>query len=158
MNAKMYLANDMCEFVIEEFARNNVMYHAVKNVLLENGDIVVEITYDQNQHFVGNFIFTAAVAYSNHFLKKSSHQLYGSKIIEEAMKPKNKVKVDEVRKPDGDGYFYVSKGSYNRVYAYKDIATDDLWSRQSNLKMAMELAKKLEQGGEETTHTIYESE
>lgn len=100
MNGKIYLTNEMAEFVIDEFVRNNVNYEAKKDFLMENGDIVVEITYDQNQHFVGNHIFSAAIAFTDTFVKKAKRQVLGDQIINEVINIP-KVKVEDVRKING---------------------------------------------------------
>lgn len=162
-NAKMYLSEEMAEFVIEEFSKNNVNYHAINNIMLENEEIVTEITYDQNQHFVGNHIFTAAVAYSNHFLKRIDRRLTGDKIIEEAMnKFKYSVTVEEVKPLNKHPYFVVNRGDdskYIKCFHYKEEADNDpVWGREVNLKEAMQYVKLLESGVTEKKSTIYKSE
>lgn len=150
INAKMYLTNEMAEFVIDEFAKNNVDYRAKKDFLMENGDIVVEITYDQNQHFVGNHIFSAAIAFTDTFVKKAKRQVLADQIINEVINTP-KVKVEEVRKITGDNYFVVTMGEFISTSSYQDEERDKV------LAKVMELVALLESGKQNTRNTIYES-
>ena len=151
MNGKIYLTNEMAEFVIDEFAKNNVNYEAKKDFLMENGDIVVEITYDQNQHFVGNHIFSAAIAFTDTFVKKAKRQVLGDQIINEVINIP-KVKVEDVRKITGENYFVVTMGDFISTSSYRDEN-----ERQIALKKVMELVALLESGKQNTRDTIYES-
>jgi len=151
MNAKMYLTNEMAEFVIDEFAKNNVNYEAKKDFLMENGDIVVEITYDQNQHFVGNHIFSAAIAFTDTFVKKAKRQVLADQIINEVINIP-KVKVEDVRKITGENYFVVTMGDFVSTSSYRDEN-----ERQIALKKVMDLVALLESGKQNTRDTIYES-
>jgi hypothetical protein len=150
-NAKMYLTNEMAEFLIEEFAKNNVAYNVKKDFLMDNGDIVAEITYDQNQHFVGNYIFTAAIAFSNTFISKAKRQVAGEEIINSAINTP-KVKVEEVRQVTGNNYFVVTMGDFISTSSY----TDDN-DRTIALEKVMNLVALLESGKQNTRDTIYES-
>jgi len=150
-NAKMYLTNEMAEFLIEEFAKNNVAYNVKKDFLMDNGDIVAEITYDQNQHFVGNYIFTAAIAFSNTFISKAKRQVAGEEIINSAINTP-KVKVEEVRQLTGNNYFVVTMGDFISTSSY----TDDN-DRTIALEKVMNLVALLESGKQNTRDTIYES-
>lgn len=150
-NAKMYLTNEMAEFLIEEFAKNNVAYHVKKDFLMDNGDIVAEITYDQNQHFVGNYIFTAAIAFSNTFINKAKRQVAGEEIINSAINTP-KIKVEEVRQLTGNNYFVVTMGDFISTSCY----TDDN-DRTIALEKVMNLVALLESGKQNTRDTIYES-
>ena len=150
-NAKMYLTNEMAEFLIEEFAKNNVAYNVKKDFLMDNGDIVAEITYDQNQHFVGNYIFTAAIAFSNTFISKAKRQVAGEEIINSAINTP-KVKVEEVRQLTGNNYFVVTMGDFISTSSY----TDDS-DRTIALEKVMNLVALLESGKQNTRDTIYES-
>jgi hypothetical protein len=150
-NAKMYLTNEMAEFLIEEFAKNNVAYNVKKDFLMDNGDIVAEITYDQNQHFVGNYIFTAAIAFSNTFINKAKRQVAGEEIINSAINTP-KVKVEEVRQLTGNNYFVVTMGDFISTSSY----TDDK-DRSIALEKVMNLVALLESGKQNTRDTIYES-
>jgi len=150
-NAKMYLTNEMAEFLIEEFAKNNVAYKVKKDFLMDNGDIVAEITYDQNQHFVGNYIFTAAIAFSNTFVSKAKRQVTGEQIINSAINTP-KVKVEEVRQLTGNNYFVVTMGDFISTSSY----TDDN-DRTIALGKVMNLVALLESGKQNTRDTIYES-
>ena len=150
-NAKMYLTNEMAEFLIEEFAKNNVAYHVKKDFLMDNGDIVAEITYDQNQHFVGNYIFTAAIAFSNTFISKAKRQVAGEEIINSAINTP-KIKVEEVRQLTGNNYFVVTMGDFISTSSY----TDDK-DRSIALERVMNLVALLESGKQNTRDTIYES-
>lgn len=150
-NAKMYLTNEMAEFLIEEFAKNNVAYDVKKDFLMDNGDIVAEITYDQNQHFVGNYIFTAAIAFSNTFISKAKRQVAGEEIINSAINTP-KVKVEEVRQVTGNNYFVVTMGDFISTSSY----TDDK-DRSIALERVMNLVALLESGKQNTRDTIYES-
>lgn len=150
-NAKMYLTNEMAEFLIEEFAKNNVAYDVKKDFLMDNGDIVAEITYDQNQHFVGNYIFTAAIAFSNTFISKAKRQVAGEEIINSAINTP-KVKVEEVRQITGNNYFVVTMGDFISTSSY----TDDN-DRTIALEKVMNLVALLESGKQNTRDTIYES-
>ena len=151
MNAKMYLTNEMAEFVIDEFAKNNVNYEAKKDFLMENGDIVVEITYDQNQHFVGNHIFSAAIAFTDTFVKKAKRQVLADQIINEVINIP-KVKVEDVRKITGENYFVVTMGDFVSTSSYRDEN-----ERQIALKKVMDLVALLESGKQNTRDIIYES-
>ena len=151
MNGKIYLTNEMAEFVIDEFAKNNVNYEAKKDFLMENGDIVVEITYDQNQHFVGNHIFSAAIAFTDTFVKKAKRQVFADQIINEVINIP-KVKVEDVRKITGENYFVVTMGDFISTSSYRDEN-----ERQIALKKVMELVALLESGKQNTRDTIYES-
>lgn len=151
MNGKIYLTNEMAEFVIDEFAKNNVNYEAKKDFLMENGDIVVEITYDQNQHFVGNHIFSAAIAFTDTFVKKAKRQVLADQIINEVINIP-KVKVEEVRKITGENYFVVTMGDFVSTSSYRDEN-----ERQIALKKVMDLVALLESGKQNTRDTIYES-
>jgi hypothetical protein len=150
-NAKMYLTNEMAEFLIEEFAKNNVAYNVKKDFLMDNGDIVAEITYDQNQHFVGNYIFTAAIAFSNTFISKAKRQVAGEEIINSAINTP-KIKVEEVRQLTGNNYFVVTMGDFISTSSY----TDDN-DRTIALEKVMNLVALLESGKQNTRDTIYES-
>ena len=150
-NAKMYLTNEMAEFLIEEFAKNNVAYDVKKDFLMDNGDIVAEITYDQNQHFVGNYIFTAAIAFSNTFVSKAKRQVAGEEIINSAINTP-KIKVEEVRQLTGNNYFVVTMGDFISTSSY----TDDS-DRSAALERVMNLVALLESGKQNTRDTIYES-
>jgi hypothetical protein len=150
-NAKMYLTNEMAEFLIEEFAKNNVAYNVKKDFLMDNGDIVAEITYDQNQHFVGNYIFTAAIAFSNTFISKAKRQVAGEEIINSAINTP-KIKVEEVRQLTGNNYFVVTMGDFISTSSY----TDDS-DRTIALEKVMNLVALLESGKQNTRDTIYES-
>lgn len=150
-NAKMYLTNEMAEFLIEEFAKNNVAYDVKKDFLMDNGDIVAEITYDQNQHFVGNYIFTAAIAFSNTFISKAKRQVAGEEIINSAINTP-KIKVEEVRQLTGNNYFVVTMGDFISTSSY----TDDN-DRTIALEKVMNLVALLESGKQNTRDTIYES-
>jgi hypothetical protein len=150
-NAKMYLTNEMAEFLIEEFAKNNVAYNVKKDFLMDNGDIVAEITYDQNQHFVGNYIFTAAIAFSNTFINKAKRQVAGEEIINSAINTP-KIKVEEVRQLTGNNYFVVTMGDFISTSSY----TDDK-DRSIALEKVMNLVALLESGKQNTRDTIYES-
>jgi hypothetical protein len=150
-NAKMYLTNEMAEFLIEEFAKNNVAYNVKKDFLMDNGDIVAEITYDQNQHFVGNYIFTAAIAFSNTFISKAKRQVAGEEIINSAINTP-KIKVEEVRQLTGNNYFVVTMGDFISTSSY----TDDK-DRSIALERVMNLVALLESGKQNTRDTIYES-
>jgi hypothetical protein len=150
-NAKMYLTNEMAEFLIEEFAKNNVAYDVKKDFLMDNGDIVAEITYDQNQHFVGNYIFTAAIAFSNTFINKAKRQVAGEEIINSAINTP-KIKVEEVRQLTGNNYFVVTMGDFISTSSY----TDDN-DRTIALEKVMNLVALLESGKQNTRDTIYES-
>jgi hypothetical protein len=150
-NAKMYLTNEMAEFLIEEFAKNNVAYDVKKDFLMDNGDIVAEITYDQNQHFVGNYIFTAAIAFSNTFISKAKRQVAGEQIINSAINTP-KIKVEEVRQVTGNNYFVVTMGDFISTSSY----TDDK-DRSIALERVMNLVALLESGKQNTRDTIYES-
>ena len=150
-NAKMYLTNEMAEFLIEEFAKNNVAYNVKKDILMDNGDIVAEITYDQNQHFVGNYIFTAAVAFANSFISKASRQVAGEQIINSAINTP-KIKVEEVRQVTGNNYFVVTMGDFISTSSY----TDDK-DRSIALERVMSLVALLESGKQNTRDIIYES-
>jgi hypothetical protein len=150
-NAKMYLTNEMAEFLIEEFAKNNVAYNVKKDFLMDNGDIVAEITYDQNQHFVGNYIFTAAIAFSNTFVSKAKRQVAGEEIINSAINTP-KIKVEEVRQLTGNNYFVVTMGDFISTSSY----TDDN-DRAIALEKVMNLVALLESGKQNTRDTIYES-
>jgi hypothetical protein len=150
-NAKMYLTNEMAEFLIEEFAKNNVAYDVKKDFLMDNGDIVAEITYDQNQHFVGNYIFTAAIAFSNTFINKAKRQVTGEQIINSAINTP-KIKVEEVRQLTGNNYFVVTMGDFISTSSY----TDDN-DRTIALEKVMNLVALLESGKQNTRDTIYES-
>lgn len=150
INAKMYLTNEMAEFVINEFARNNVNYHAKKDYLMDNGDIVVEITYDETQHFVGNYIFTAAIAFANTFIGKTKRQVTADQIINSAINTP-KVKVEEVRQVTGNNYFVVTMGDFISTSNYKDE------DREKVLAKVMELVTLLESGNQDKRTTIYES-
>ena len=150
-NAKMYLTNEMAEFLIEEFAKNNVAYNVKKDFLMDNGDIVAEITYDQNQHFVGNYIFTAAIAFSNTFINKAKRQVAGEEIINSAINTP-KIKVEEVRQLTGNNYFVVTMGDFISTSSY----TDDN-DRTIALERVMNLVALLESGKQNTRDTIYES-
>jgi hypothetical protein len=150
-NAKMYLTNEMAEFLIEEFAKNNVAYNVKKDFLMDNGDIVAEITYDQNQHFVGNYIFTAAIAFSNTFVSKAKRQVAGEEIINSAINTP-KIKVEEVRQLTGNNYFVVTMGDFISTSSY----TDDK-DRSIALEKVMNLVALLESGKQNTRDTIYES-
>jgi hypothetical protein len=150
-NAKMYLTNEMAEFLIEEFAKNNVAYDVKKDFLMDNGDIVAEITYDQNQHFVGNYIFTAAIAFSNTFISKAKRQVAGEEIINSAINTP-KIKVEEVRQVTGNNYFVVTMGDFISTSSY----TDDK-DRSIALERVMNLVALLESGKQNTRDTIYES-
>ncbi len=150
-NAKMYLTNEMAEFLIEEFAKNNVAYNVKKDILMDNGDIVAEITYDQNQHFVGNYIFTAAIAFSNTFISKAKRQVAGEEIINSAINTP-KIKVEEVRQLTGNNYFVVTMGDFISTSSY----TDDK-DRSIALEKVMSLVALLESGKQNTRDTIYES-
>jgi hypothetical protein len=150
-NAKMYLTNEMAEFLIEEFAKNNVAYNVKKDFLMDNGDIVAEITYDQNQHFVGNYIFTAAIAFSNTFISKAKRQVAGEEIINSAINTP-KIKVEEVRQLTGNNYFVVTMGDFISTSSY----TDDK-DRSIALEKVMNLVALLESGKQNTRDTIYES-
>ena len=141
----------MAEFVIDEFARNNVNYEAKKDFLMENGDIVVEITYDQNQHFVGNHIFSAAIAFTDTFVKKAKRQVLADQIINEVINIP-KVKVEDVRKITGENYFVVTMGDFVSTSSYRDEN-----ERQIALKKVMDLVALLESGKQNTRDTIYES-
>lgn len=151
MNGKIYLTNEMAEFVIDEFAKNNVNYEAKKDFLMENGDIVVEITYDQNQHFVGNHIFSAAIAFTDTFVKKAKRQVLADQIINEVINIP-KVKVEDVRKITGENYFVVTMGDFISTSSYRDEN-----ERQIALTKVMELVALLESGKQNTRDTIYES-
>ena len=151
MNGKIYLTNEMAEFVIDEFVRNNVNYEAKKDFLMENGDIVVEITYDQNQHFVGNHIFSAAIAFTDTFVKKAKRQVLADQIINEVINIP-KVKVEEVRKITGENYFIVTMGDFVSTSSYRDEN-----ERQIALTKVMDLVALLESGKQNTRDTIYES-
>lgn len=151
MNGKIYLTNEMAEFVIDEFVRNNVNYEAKKDFLMENGDIVVEITYDQNQHFVGNHIFSAAIAFTDTFVKKAKRQVLADQIINEVINIP-KVKVEDVRKITGENYFVVTMGDFVSTSSYRDEN-----ERQIALKKVMDLVALLESGKQNTRDTIYES-
>lgn len=151
INAKMYLTNEMAEFVIDEFAKNNVNYEAKKDFLMENGDIVVEITYDQNQHFVGNHIFSAAIAFTDTFVKKAKRQVLADQIINEVINIP-KVKVEEVKKITGENYFVVTMGDFVSTSSYRDEN-----ERQIALTKVMDLVALLESGKQNTRDTIYES-
>lgn len=151
MNGKIYLTNEMAEFVIDEFAKNNVNYEAKKDFLMENGDIVVEITYDQNQHFVGNHIFSAAIAFTDTFVKKAKRQVLADQIINEVINIP-KVKVEDVRKITGENYFVVTMGDFVSTSSYRDEN-----ERQIALKKVMDLVALLESGKQNTRDTIYES-
>ena len=151
MHAKMYLTNEMAEFVIDEFAKNNVNYEAKKDFLMENGDIVVEITYDQNQHFVGNHIFSAAIAFTDTFVKKAKRQVLADQIINEVINIP-KVKVEDVKKITGENYFVVTMGDFVSTSSYRDEN-----ERQIALKKVMDLVALLESGKQNTRDTIYES-
>lgn len=151
MNGKIYLTNEMAEFVIDEFAKNNVNYEAKKDFLMENGDIVVEITYDQNQHFVGNHIFSAAIAFADTFVKKAKRQVLGDQIINEVINIP-KVKVEDVRKITGENYFVVTMGDFISTSSYRDEN-----ERQIALTKVMDLVALLESGKQNTRDTIYES-
>lgn len=151
MNGKIYLTNEMAEFVIDEFVRNNVNYEAKKDFLMENGDIVVEITYDQNQHFVGNHIFSAAIAFTDTFVKKAKRQVLADQIINEVINIP-KVKVEEVRKITGENYFVVTMGDFVSTSSYRDEN-----ERQIALTKVMDLVALLESGKQNTRNTIYES-
>lgn len=151
MNGKIYLTNEMAEFVIDEFAKNNVNYEAKKDFLMENGDIVVEITYDQNQHFVGNHIFSAAIAFTDTFVKKAKRQVLADQIINEVINIP-KVKVEEVRKITGENYFVVTMGDFVSTSSYRDEN-----ERQIALTKVMDLVALLESGKQNTRDTIYES-
>lgn len=151
MNGKIYLTNEMAEFVIDEFVRNNVNYEAKKDFLMENGDIVVEITYDQNQHFVGNHIFSAAIAFTDTFVKKAKRQVLADQIINEVINIP-KVKVEEVRKITGENYFVVTMGDFVSTSSYRDEN-----ERQIALTKVMDLVALLESGKQNTRDTIYES-
>ena len=151
MNAKMYLTNEMAEYVIDEFAKNNVNYEAKKDFLMDNGDIVVEITYDQNQHFVGNHIFSAAIAFTDTFVKKAKRQVLADQIINEVINVP-KVKVEEVKKITGENYFVVTMGDFVSTSSYRDEN-----ERQIALTKVMELVALLESGKQNTRDTIYES-
>jgi hypothetical protein len=150
-NAKMYLTNEMAEFLIEEFAKNNVAYDVKKDFLMDNGDIVAEITYDQNQNFVGNYIFTAAIAFSNTFISKAKRQVAGEEIINSAINTP-KIKVEEVRQLTGNNYFVVTMGDFISTSSY----TDDK-DRSIALEKVMNLVALLESGKQNTRDTIYES-
>lgn len=141
----------MAEFVIDEFAKNNVNYEAKKDFLMENGDIVVEITYDQNQHFVGNHIFSAAIAFTDTFVKKAKRQVLADQIINEVINIP-KVKVEDVRKITGENYFVVTMGDFVSTSSYRDEN-----ERQIALKKVMDLVALLESGKQNTRDTIYES-
>lgn len=151
MNGKIYLTNEMAEFVIDEFAKNNVNYEAKKDFLMENGDIVVEITYDQNQHFVGNHIFSAAIAFTDTFVKKAKRQVLADQIINEVINIP-KVKVEDVRKITGENYFVVTMGDFISTSSYRDEN-----ERQIALTKVMDLVALLESGKQNTRDTIYES-
>lgn len=151
MNGKIYLTNEMAEFVIDEFARNNVNYHAKKDYLMDNGDIVVEITYDETQHFVGNYIFTAAIAFANTFIGKAKRQVTADQIINSAINTP-KVKVEEVRQITGNNYFVVTMGDFISTSSYRDEN-----ERQIALTKVMDLVALLESGKQNTRDIIYES-
>lgn len=146
----MYLTNEMAEYVFNEFARNNVNYNAKKDFLMDNGDIVVEITYDETQHFIGNYIFSAAVAFSNTFITKAKRQVAGEQIINSAINTP-KVKVEEVRQVTGSNYFVVTMGEFVSTSSYQE------GEREKVLAKVMELVALLESGKQNTRDTIYES-
>jgi hypothetical protein len=150
MNAKMYLTNEMAEYLVDELARNNVNYHTKKDFLMDNGDIVVEITYDQNQHFVGNYIFTAAIAFANTFIGKAKRQVAADEIINSAINPP-KIKVEEVKKITGENYFVVTMGEFISTSSYRE------GERDKALAKVMDLVALLESGKQNTRDTIYES-
>jgi hypothetical protein len=118
---------------------------------MDNGDIVAEITYDQNQHFVGNYIFTAAIAFSNTFINKAKRQVAGEEIINSAINTP-KIKVEEVRQLTGNNYFVVTMGDFISTSSY----TDDN-DRTIALEKVMNLVALLESGKQNTRDTIYES-
>lgn len=150
MNAKIYLTNEMAEYVIDEFAKNNVDYRAKKDFLMENGDIVVEITYNERQHFVGNHIFSAAIAFTDTFIKKAKRQVLADQIINEVINIP-KVKVEDVRKITGDNYFVVTMGDFISTSSYQEGERDRV------LAKVMDLVALLESGKQNTRDTIYES-
>jgi hypothetical protein len=131
INAKMYLTNEMAEYVINEFARNNV-------------------NYDDTQHFVGNYIFTAAIAFANTFIGKAKRQVTADQIINSAINTP-KVKVEEVRQVTGNNYFVVTMGEFISTSNYKDE------DREKVLAKVMELVTLLESGNQDKRTTIYES-
>jgi len=51
----MYLSKEMAEFVINEFAANNVKYIATHDAELVDGDSLTRIDYEDQDPYVGNF-------------------------------------------------------------------------------------------------------
>lgn len=85
-NAKMYLNKEMSEFVINEFAANNVEYLAIPDAEQIGQDSLTLIQYDDKDPFVGNYIFTAGVAFTNDLYRKAGRKIQADNIINSALK------------------------------------------------------------------------
>lgn len=83
--AKMYLSKDMAEFLINELAANNVEYLATHDAEQIGEDSLTLIQYDDRDPFIGNYIFTAGVAFTNELYRKAGRKIQADNIINSAL-------------------------------------------------------------------------
>jgi hypothetical protein len=85
-NAKMYLNKEMSEFLINEFAANNVEYLAIPDAEQIGEDSLTLIQYDNRDPFIGNYIFTAGVAFTNELYRKAGRRVAADNILNSVFK------------------------------------------------------------------------
>jgi hypothetical protein len=85
-NAKMYLNKEMSEFLINEFAANNVEYLAIPDAEQIGEDSLTLIQYDNRDPFIGNYIFTAGVAITNELYRKAGRRVAADNILNSVFK------------------------------------------------------------------------
>ena len=83
--AKMYLNKDMAEFLINELAANNVEYLATPDAEQIGEDSLTLTQYDDRDPFIGNYIFTAGVAFTNELYRKAGRKIQADNIINSAL-------------------------------------------------------------------------
>jgi hypothetical protein len=82
----MYLSKEMAEFVINEFAANNVKYIATHDAELVDGDSLTRIDYEDQDPYVGNYIFTSGVAFTNNLYRRAGRKAEADNIINAALR------------------------------------------------------------------------
>lgn len=82
----MYLSKQMAQFVIDEFAANNIEYTAIHDAELIDGDSLTRIDYDDRDPFIGNHIFVAGVAFTKDLFARAGRKAEADNIINAALR------------------------------------------------------------------------
>jgi hypothetical protein len=160
MKLKIYLDENATSYLLKELDREKITY-LIQREEIDGGELnAILVEYSP---FLLNHIFIGGVAYAKGAADKFAGEVVANQIIEQALQNEapatRPVIIREIKQVDKESYFAVSTSEYTclRCFTYREDAAEGIWSREHNLKAAMEYAKRLEAGEGRTETVIYKT-